>query len=284
MRAEKARLGIPFVLSMAVCTIAQAQTNPPDTQFTVGVKVWNASWLSYLPANYTGISASGTPAIGDSVNATEGKSHTDVFPQLSVRHKEFFASISHARFKNDFRVASNPIIISPGQTLITSRNDHFERRESDLNVGYYVLPGIALALGYKDATETRNISLGTAPQAVPLVKTTASGFLLGAIGNFTVYDKLRFYAQAGYGPARVKLRFADPSFGTDYKTTGRYLIGEIGLSYLVFPTRDGYGGATVSLGYRTQTIKTNSYASIFQETRKLRDVRDGAILAMSYTF
>lgn len=284
MLARKKKLVVPFVLSTAICATGHAQTTPPATQFTVGVKIWHASWLSYLPATYSGSGDGGTPAIGDSVNAVEGKSHTDIMPLLSVRHDKLFASLSHGRFSSDFRVTSNPVILPTGQTQITWRNDHFIRRETDLNLGYFITPEVAIAIGYKDATETRDISLGIAPQATPLVRTTAKGFLLGAVGSFAVYEKLRFYAQAGYGPARLKLSFADPSFGTNLKTNGRYLIGEIGLSYPVFANSNGFGGATVSLGYRTQTIKTDSYADVFQQTRTLRDVRDGAVLSMNYTF
>lgn len=284
MRVRKTRLLIPLVLSMAVCRIGQAQSNTPDTRFTVGVKVWHASWLSYMPVNYSGFSAGGAPTTGDSVNEVEGKAHTDFMPFISVRHKDLFVSLSYARFTSDFRVATSPIVTPGGQTLITSRSDHFKRREGDLNVGYFVTPEVAIAIGYKDGTENRDMSLGIAPQATPLIRTKARGLLLGAIGSFAVSDKLRFYAQAGYGPARLTLDFADPALGTSFKANGRYLIGELGLSYPVFANPSGSGGAVLSLGYRTQTIKTNSNAGIFRDAHDLRDVRDGAVLSMNYTF
>ena len=41
--------------------------------------------------------------------------------------------------------------------------------------------------------------------------------------------------------------------------------------------------ATTTLGYRTQTIKTNSAGGIFQESHDLRDVRDGVILSLNVT-
>ncbi|MFC5548769.1 hypothetical protein [Massilia aerilata] len=282
MRVRKALPVIPFVLGTIVCAAAQAQSDPPETQFTVGVKLWHAGWLSYIPANYSGMTANGTPAIGDSVNATEGTEHTDFLPSLQIRRGKFFASFSHGSFSSDFRVSTSPIILPTGQTLITSRSDHFSRRESDLNLGYNVTPELSLVVGYKDATETRDTILGVAPQSMPLVKTTAKGFLFGAAANFAVVDKLRFYAQAAYGPARLKLRFADPGLGS-FSTNGRYLIGELGLNYPVYIRPNGFGIATASVGYRTQTIKTNSYASIFQESRELRDVRDGVILSINYT-
>ena len=282
MRVRKALPVIPFVLGTFVCAAAQAQTEPAATKFTVGVKVWHADWLSYIPASYSGIGANGAPAIGDSVNLAEGTAHTDVFPLLQVRHRDFFASLSHARFNSDFRVQTSPVVLPTGQTVITSRNDHFKRRESDLNLGWFLTPEFAVALGYKDATETRDTSLGIAPQSMPLTKTTARGFLLGALGSFALVDKLRLYAQAGYGPARLKVSFSDPKVAS-ISSNGRYFIGELGVSYPIFSRPDGSMSATTTLGYRTQTIKTDSSGGFFQESHDLRDVRDGVILSLNVT-
>ncbi|CAH0295916.1 hypothetical protein SRABI118_04224 [Massilia sp. Bi118] len=281
MRVRNAISLVPFVLGTLACAAAHAQTDPPKTQFSIGAKIWHASWLSYVPATYTGIDANGGPALGDSVNGADGTGDTSVLPLLGVRHGKFFGSVSYGNYSSDFHVLSSSIILPNGQNLITSRTDHFKRRESDLNVGYYLTPEIGIALGYKDATESRDTTLAVAPQSTPLLSTKAKTLLLGAVGSFAVYEKLRFYFQAAYGPARLKLRFADPAL-SNFSTNGSYLIGELGLSYPIFTKASGYGGATASLGYRTQTVKTDSYAK-FQEGRELRDVRDGAILALVFT-
>jgi len=280
MWVRKARLVISLVLGTLACNAAQAQATPSATQFTIGAKVWHASWLSYMPATYTGIGANGAPATGDSVNAVEGDVRTSVLPLLGLRHGKFFASASYGRFRSDFHLNSTPVITPTGQTLITSRTDHFKRSESDLNVGYFVTPEIGIALGYKDATETRDTSLGISPQPTRLVTTKAKGILLGAVANFAVYDKLRLYGQAAYGPARIRLAFTDPTLAAP-KANGRYLIGEFGLSYPVFSSASGNGGATAALGYRTQTIKTDGYSTVFQQGRDLRDVRDGVVLSLN---
>ena len=282
MRVRKARLVIPMVLGALACSAAQAQTTPSSTQFTIGAKVWHASWLSYVPAPYTGIGANGAPAAGDSVNAVEGDVRTSVLPSLGVRHGNFFASASYGRFRSDFQVNTSPVITPAGQTLITSRTDHFKRSESDLNVGYFLTPEVGIALGYKDATETRDTSLGIAPQPSRLLTTKAKAVLLGAVASFAVYDKLRLYGQAGYGPARIRLAFTDPTLANP-RANARYLIGEFGLSYPVFSGVGGHGGATAALGYRTQTVKTDSYSSVFQQGRDLRDVRDGVVLSLNVT-
>jgi hypothetical protein len=278
MLVSKARLVTSVVLGFAACAMAQAQTSSSTTHVSIGAKVWHADWLSYLPATYSGIDAGGRPALGDSVNAVEGGAKTDVLPQLAISHGRFFASASHGRFATDFAVRTSPLLLPTGQTLVSTRTDYLKRRESDVNLGYAVTPELSLALGYKDATETRDVSLGVAPQRTPLLNTRVRGFLLGAVGNFAVADKLRLYAQAGYGPARLKADFYDR--GARLKTRGRYLIGEIGLSYPVFTTAQGMA-ATAALGYRTQTVKTDSYEGVFQEGRDLRDVRDGVVLSLT---
>lgn len=282
MRARKVLLAVTLVLGTVVCQASRAQTSPSTTQFTIGAKVWRASWLSYVPAQYSGIGANGAPAAGDSVNGIEGDVRTDVLPLLAVRHGKFFASASYGRFKSDFHVNTSPIITPAGQTLITSRTDHFNRRESDLTAGYSVTPEVGIVIGYKDAVETRDTTLGISPQPSRLGTTKVKGVLLGAVANFAVYDKLRLYGQAGYGPARFKLAFADPTVASP-KSHGRYLIGEFGLSYPVFGGVRGLAGATAALGYRTQTVKTKSYSSIFQQDRDLRDVRDGLVLSLNLT-
>jgi hypothetical protein len=106
------------------------------------------------------------------------------------------------------------------------------------------------------------------------------GLLLGAVGSFAVHDKLRLYAQAAYGPARLKADFYDR--GATLKTRGRYLIGELGLSYPLFASARGTV-ATAALGYRTQTVRSDSFDKVFQESRDLRDVRDGVVLSLSVT-
>lgn len=282
MRVRKARLVTSFVLGALACSAAQAQSSPPATQFTIGAKVWHAAWLSYVPAVYSGITPNGTPTISDSINIVEGKERTSVMPQLAIRHGKFFASVNHGVFKSDFHVAGSPLLTPTGQTLITSRTDHFKRRESDLTLGYSVTPELGVAIGYKDATETRDTSLGIAPQRTPLVRTKASGLLLGAVGSFALVDKLRLYVQAGYGPARLKFKFADPALGSA-KTDGSYIIGEVGVSYPLFASASGFGGASASIGYRTQTVKTDGYSNAAQNTRDLRDVRDGVVLSLNFT-
>jgi hypothetical protein len=219
------------------------------------------------------------PPLADVINAAEGSRSTSVMPQLSARYDKYLVSFSHGRYTSDFSVLNSPLP-TPTGTIATTRTDHFVRRESDIVFGYYVLPQIALSIGYKHATESRDTRLGTDAQARPFVDNTARAVLVGAVGAFPLQGQLSAYVQAAYGPARLKTRSVDAS-ATQIDTNGRYLIGEIGLSYPFWRDRNGNSSAVVSVGYRTQTVKTYSYGSLYHEPRDLRDVRDGLVLTLN---
>lgn len=259
-----------------------AQETPPVPHFSVGAKVWNASWLSYMPATYTGANAAGQPALADVIDSVEGSRRTSVLPLLAVRYGKFIASASYGRFKSDFSLLSSPVA-TPAGTVISTRSDHFARRESDVTLGYFVLPQVALTLGYKHAREVRDTSLGIAPQRRPFLNNEADGVLLGAVASFPIEGALSFYAQGAYGPARIKTRSADDSIAP-IDAHGRYLIGEVGLSYPILLDRAGLRAVSAAIGYRTQTVKTASIGTIYAEDRDLRDVRDGLVLSLNLTF
>lgn len=271
------------VLSCAllICPVSQAQ-EATSTQVSVGLKLWNAAWSSYLPGTYAGVDATGRPVLGETFDEVEGKRKTNFLPSLVLRHGRYFVSASYGRFTSDFSVPGTPLPGPGGVTLITSRLDHFKRRESDLTAGYFVTQELALTLGYKDATEDRDIRLGIAPQAAPLLNNKAHGLLLGAVGSFAVQGDLRLYTTAGYGPARFKIRFADPTIA-NFDANGRYLIGEAGFSYPLFKGDRWLQNVTALLGYRTQTVKTDSRGTVGSNSRTVRDVRDGLVFSVTAT-
>jgi len=279
MHRTKTLSATSLALGLLLSATSHAQEAAPAPVFTIGAKVWNASWLSYLPAAYAGFGANGQPALGDVVNATEGSRSTSVLPLVGVRYGKFIASGSYGRFTSDFNLLNSPVA-TPSGTLLTSRSDHFVRKESDLTLGYFVLPQVALTLGYKHAKERRDSRTGLSPQRAPLSDTRANGVLLGAVASFPIQGALNFYAQGGYGPARLKTRSLDNSFA-QIDAHGRYLIGEFGLNYPFLIDKAGLRAASAAIGYRSQTVKTRSSGIIYREDRDLRDVRDGLVLSLN---
>lgn len=280
------RTNLAVVASTLVALLApaagQAQESASANQVSVGFKLWNASWSSYLPAPIAGVDSKGQPVPGEIFDTAEGERRTNVLPVFSIRHDRWVLSGSYGRYTSNFHAVTSPVVVAPGTNLITTRTDHFVRREADITLGYYVTPELAVSLGYKDADESRDISLGVAPKFAPFLSNKASGVLVGAAGSFPIIGQLRLYTQGAYGPARLKTRFADPSL-PNIDVNGQYLIGELGLSHPIFAGNNWLRGANLALGYRTQTVKADSRGTLNNGERKLRDVRDGLVLSLSAT-
>jgi len=280
MQFAKLASAIPCALGLLTVPACNAQEEPPVKQFIIGAKAWNAAWSSYLPAYYTVVGTNAQPPLADVVNAVEGTRTTSIMPQLSARYDKYLVSVSYGRYTSDFSVLNSPLP-TPNGTVATTRTDHFLRHESDVAFGYYILPQIALSISYKYAIESRDTRSGTETQATPFVENKARALLLGVVGAFPVQGGLSAYVQAAYGPARIKTRsFPPPAVQID--ANGRYLIGEIGLSYPFWRDRNGGSSANVSIGYRTQTVKTYSYGTLYHERRDLRDVREGLVLTLNF--
>jgi hypothetical protein len=171
-------------------------------QVSVGLKVWNSSWFSYLPGTYAGLSPQGVPGIADAVDAVEGSRKTTTLPVIGIRSGKFFVSGSHAQYDGDFFAPHSSVIGPNGQNV--SRTDHLARKESDVTAGYSLTPNIAVTVGYKYATETRDTSLGISGGASRSLDARVKGLILGVVANFPIQGALSFYGLGGYGPSRVE--------------------------------------------------------------------------------
>jgi opacity protein-like surface antigen len=251
-----------------------------QTQVTIGARVWHSSWLSYLPSVYTGFTPGGAPGLVDSIDAVEGSTKTDVLPAIGVRYKDYLLSGSYARYTGDFEALHSSVISPGGQNIVTSRTDHISRKESDLAVGYYLTPNIALSLGYKYATEERATRFGIIGTSSPFLTNTVRGILVGAGASFPIQGGLRFYGNFGYGPARVKTEFADPTMAR-IDSNGRYLISEIGLNYALPFSTALMKGVSAGLGYRSQSFRTRGVGPAYRDRRDFRDVKDGVVLSLN---
>lgn len=259
---------------------AAADDGAERPQISLGVKVWNSSWFSYLPGVYSGISPLGVPSVADSVDAVEGARKTTTLPVVGIRAGKFLLSASHARYESDFTAVHTSVLAPTGQNILTPRTDHLSRKESDLTAGYSVTPNIALTIGYKHASEERDTRLGITPGASSRsLEAKVKGVVLGVTANFPVRGSLGFYGLAGYGPARLETTV--PGQSAAITSNGRYLISEIGLTYSLMITDAFVKGANVGLGYRSQTVKTDGVGPGFLDQRDYRDVKDGVTLSLT---
>ncbi|WP_395408004.1 hypothetical protein ACHMW6_15725 [Pseudoduganella sp. UC29_106] len=211
----------------------------------------------------------------------DGRHKTTVIPSLSMRKDQFLLSASYARYSSDF-FASNAVIptVIPGSpNIVTSRSDHVTRKESDVTAGYFVVPNVAVSLGFKYATEDRSYSFaGAAP--VPFVDNTVRVILLGVSAAFPIYDRLSLTGQLAYGPGRAKTRYLNLANPPDTNNT-RYAISELGVSYALGMESAYFRGASIGLGYRSQVVRTKGTGPARDSRRIYRDEREGIVASLN---
>lgn len=245
--------------------------------FSLGLKAWDATWATSLPTLYTVVTPAGAVRVSESLDLSEASRKASVYPSFAVKSGKVMVSASHARFSADFHSPNTSVIAPNGMNVSTWRTDHIKRKESDLAAGYEVAPAIAVSLGYKHATEDRTTAIGLGGGPVPLYENKVQALLLGASANFAVSERLTLSNQIAYGPARIKLTFADNAVPDD-KVNGRYVIYEVGLNYIV-QTR-AFSAVALGVGYRSQLARTHGPGPAGMNSRRYRDEREGFLLTM----
>lgn len=255
-----------------------ADDGASKAQFTVGLKVWNSSWLSYNPGVYTGVGTNGQPSLADSVDAVEGGTRTDAIPVIGVRKGNMVFSFTHASYASDFHTPHSSVIGPGGQNITTSRTDYLARKETDLVAAYFVLPNIAISAGIKHASEARDSSTDVT-RRTRFIDAKGKAILLGALATFPIKHGVYAYGQLGYGPTRLTTTLADGSASDT--STGRYLSSELGVSYALQMADPFVKGLFVGLGYRSQTIRTPGLSGAYNDARDYRDVKDGVVFSVT---
>jgi hypothetical protein len=205
-----------------------------DLDFTIGVKLWAAEWSSWQPVQ-----------AGNSSNISLVQSiaaNTTIAPiiQGSLRYGRWITAASY--FIDTSYSLGGSIDTGTGvlRTLPASRH------EVDANVGYFLVPGFAATLGYKQIEQ----NFGGSPYKW-------SGPTVGLSGGAPVYRSLSMYATFAYGHLNLSAPVPDASGSTS--GSADYILGELGLSY-GFDTPLRPLSLTVTLGYRIQIVSTRSFA------------------------
>lgn len=280
------KVGLSISCLFPALSVAQEDPNA-RLEFTLGLKAWNTSWQSYLPAVIVGTTPRGLPATSELINSVEGSTEVAALPTMTLRYARYFLSAGYGRYSSDFELSQSPVAINNGVNIFSSRRDHLKRREVDLNFGYFVLPGFALTVGYKGARENRVTSTGAAPGiAVGLLDGKFDAILLGALGSYEISPGFSGYGQFGYGIGRGKVTYGagTPAPGTHFKNDPRYLLTEVGVAYQLPITSRWIQRTSVALGYRSQTVKQKVPSLVGGEEREVRDVKDGIVLSLNATF
>lgn len=231
--------------SAASDPVAVAPARQPDLSVTLGFKLWMTDWQSWNDPR--GVNT-GSGSYG-SANALA------LNPTLMVKTPKVFASVGLLTSKAyDF----------PGS--LTGAASSAKRTEFDLSGGFYVHPQVALALGYKQITQTWGATkyVWKIPNAglsatAPLQNTKMVLYGNVAVGYsvFSTSDSTAWYwAMKG----------------------GMYTAAEIGAGYTVSPN------FRMTAGYRYQTIPTSMEAWKTTTRVTFTDTTRGLIFGGSYTF
>jgi hypothetical protein len=214
---------------------------PDDVRATIGVRMWRTDWSSWF---------------GDGSTYLHAGLQTSVIPVASIRYKDFLVSGS-VLIKEKF-------VFPPESGSFPA-----DRKEYDVNVGYFILPGLAATVGYKEVSYDAGG-----------YEWKAKGLTLGVSGSAPLAPWTSLYGNIAYG--RPKLR--DTQFAFD-GARGKYLLTEFGLAFPLGAVSPSMQGFVVTAGYRYQRIGAfpNGPATGFPP-RELFETTQGPVLGISYSF
>ena len=155
---------IVAALALGAAGLAQAQL--ADLSVSVGAKVWRTQWTTF--------SYDTVPGRGDVVTQEPAGDKTVLLPTVSLRWHDWVGALSAFR-STDYRFIDGG---GAGNT----------RKELDLNVGYFVTPGLALTLGHKKTSQQENP--GTRKYEV-------AGLVAGLSGTAPLSPTLGLYGSFG---------------------------------------------------------------------------------------
>lgn len=181
---------------------------------SVGARAWYAQWTTFSYFTENNVNRALTQVSADNKLV--------LVPTVSVRYGDFVGTLSAV----------------PSTTFTFADGGSGTRKEFDLNLGYTVMPGLTMTLGYKKVSQ-RDGNVRYEP-AGPVAGLSANAPLSGA---FSMYGAL------GFG------RLKTPTSGGDevVKFKADYRLTEVGLAYAL-----NTGGLpmrwTFTAGYRIQVM------------------------------
>lgn len=233
----------------------------PDTTMVLGYKLWVNEWHTVTP-NFAG---------GFNSIATQGVLS---IPSLSLKHKNFFTSISHAvsgKYPFPYFTERNTVGAQVAENVEASRH------ETDFNVGWYVIPNLMVSMGYKNVEQhyDQTSSVGTF-KGTSTSKTHYNGVTFGVgaaapIGHgWSIYGNgVGGFMDVTYTPSELEHDFAN------------YVGSELGFAW-----KPQDVPVSLSIGYKYQVINTHvdRLNSKVVDNQTAVDMTQGYILGVNYLF
>lgn len=218
-----------LLMALAAWSGHAAMAQDAGLSVSVGVRAWYTQWstFSYL------VDANGVDNLA--LTQVSAGDKLAVVPLLSVRYGNFVGSMS----------------LLPTTRFSFVDGGSGTRREYDLNVGYTVLPGLNLTLGYKKLSQR-----GGEYRYEP------GGLVLGLSGSAPLAQGFALYGSLAFGKLKTPQSGGDKvvKFEADYRLT------EVGLAYALAGAQASPRW-TFSAGYRMQVMGS-------REAFGLQDGRD----------
>jgi hypothetical protein len=261
MRSHDRKLRVASIL-LAACLPgagwAQGMPDFKDFSMTLGVKVWQTDWSTWF---FQDISDA-TFRTQSSVYNRNAELKQTVLPSVTVRYKNFFISGSQL-IKKSFTF--------PGCC-------GFDRKENDINIGYSILPGLAVSFGWKQLHYEGGGYWYD-----------AKGNTVGLSASAPIAPVVSIYGNLGYGRPAV-----NDSAGAFNGVRGKYLLTEGGLAFPLAEMSPALKGVVATAGYRYQrliskrfnvnTYRISTNALVATETVDLTDITEGPVFGLSMTF
>jgi hypothetical protein len=228
---------------LALCSAHTALAQDAGVTVTVGARAWYTEWTTF---GYVG-----DPGAESTLTEVSANEQLAVIPVLSVRYGKFMGSVSG----------------TPSTNFSFNDGTKGEREEFDIHVGYFVMRGVALTLGYKKVQQ----SSGT-------LRYRPSGPVIGVNASAPIQGAWSLYGNLSVG-------LLETPAGDEVDFTAAYRLTEVGLAYTLDGKRQPKHW-TFTAGYRMQVMNSKD-AIIIAQTDTAQDGLDttqGFTLGVIATF
>ncbi|MBL8340599.1 MAG: hypothetical protein JNL30_03950 [Rubrivivax sp.] len=236
--------GLGVVTALAA-SLAQAQDG--GLSLSVGARAWYTEWTTF------GYYPGADPNLA--LTQTSGPSKWVTLPTVSLRFGNFFGSLS----------------AFPSTGFEFTDGSASKRSESDLNVGYAVLPGLSVTLGYKRIAQRGEV-----------FRYEPKGPVLGVSGNAALSGPVSLYGALGVGRLKTP---GDPRPEV-VKFDATYRLTEVGVAYAL-PSADGalVRRWTFTAGHRIQVMRSkDAFTTAAGRSQDGIDTTQGFTLGVLATF
>lgn len=231
----------------------------------LGLKIWPNKWD--LPVELFGYDNK------TYIHEFESGAELTYIPAVLIRYRNFFIGGSYLSetdydFVNqnysNWGVEDNILYIT-GTTISVSGS----RKEWDLNLGYFLLPNLAISIGYKnldrdldiffisegyssDGSQTDEIIDDVFEASYPL---SAYAPIVGLSASTPLVNRLNLYGNMAYGLLDGDAEYNYEGGKNELTLDGEYVFAELGLSYTILLKRKSASAVTFNIGYRFQRLE-----------------------------